>query len=80
MAKTNAPTSEPRGLKKLWTRVRDYFSNVYSELKKVHWPDRRQLMIYTGIVLFVVTLVALILWLFDQGVSALLSALFSLAA
>lgn len=80
MAKTSAPVKEETGVKKVWTRVRDYFSNVYNELKKVHWPDRRQLIVYTGIVLFVVALVSLILWLFDTGLSFLLDLLLKVVA
>jgi preprotein translocase subunit SecE len=49
---------------------------VYSELKKVHWPDRRQLIGYTGVVLFAVTLIALIIWVFDLGLSALMRLIF----
>lgn len=75
MAKTNVPVKEESGIKALWNRVRDYFSGVYNELKKVHWPNRRQIIVYTGVVLFVVALVSIILWLFDTGLSFLLNLL-----
>ena len=51
-------------------------STVYNELKKVHWPDRKQLVAYTGVVLVAVTIVGLIIWVFDQGLSFLITKLF----
>ncbi|MEA1961234.1 MAG: preprotein translocase subunit SecE [Bacillota bacterium] len=62
---------------KTWlTNTREYFSNVYRELKKVYWPGRNQLIGYTGVVLLTVALVGLIIWLFDTGLSFVLEKLF----
>lgn len=78
MAKTNAPAKkEGITLKTRWDNTVEYFRSVYSELKKVHWPDRRQLIGYTGVVLIAVTLVAIIIWLFDWGLSALMQVIFN---
>ncbi len=77
MAKNNnIPAPKDFNIKGYWENGRQYFNNVYSELKKVHWPGRQQLMAYTGVVLFSVILVALIIWLFDSGLSFLLDKLF----
>lgn len=77
LAKSNTPVkTEESGLKNWWNNTRGYFSNVYSELKKVHWPGRKQLVAYTGVVLVTVALMALLLWLFDSGLSFLLDKLF----
>jgi len=73
MAKTNTPAKQESGIKIWWGNVREYFSNVYSELKKVYWPNRRQLIGYTSVVLITVAIVALSLWGFDSGLSFLLS-------
>ncbi|HWP98247.1 MAG TPA: preprotein translocase subunit SecE [Syntrophomonadaceae bacterium] len=51
-------------------------AGVYSELKKVHWPDRRQLTTYTGVVLVAVVLMGGIIWLFDSGLGLALDKLF----
>ncbi|CFX37776.1 Preprotein translocase subunit SecE [Syntrophomonas zehnderi OL-4] len=75
MAKNNTPAQQQNGMKLWLGNTREYFASVWSELKKVHWPDRRQLTAYTGVVLFTVALVALIIWLFDKGLSFLLTAL-----
>lgn len=76
MAKSNVPAKKEVTLKTRWDNIIEYFRSVYNELKKVHWPDRTQLIAYTGVVLFAVTLMALILWVFDSGLSFLLKQLF----
>ena len=54
-----------------------YFRGVLSELKKVHWPSRTQLLAYTGVVFVAVALVSLLLWIADSGLSAVLNKLVS---
>ncbi|MDK2888802.1 MAG: preprotein translocase subunit SecE [Thermoanaerobacter sp.] len=53
-------------------QVRNYFRGVYSELKKVHWPNRREVVIYTSVVLVAVTIVGILIWIFDSLLSRLL--------
>lgn len=55
-----------------YSKVRGFLREVLSEMKKVHWPDRRELISYTWIVLSTVLIIAVILWLFDSGFSFLL--------
>lgn len=76
MAKNNPPAKKEVTLKMRWDAIKQYFVNSYNELKKVHWPGRRQLIAYTGVVLFSVVLMAAILWLFDTGLSFVLEKLF----
>ncbi|HPF21397.1 MAG TPA: preprotein translocase subunit SecE [Syntrophomonas sp.] len=73
MAKNNTPAKQESGITIWWGNIREYLSSVYNELKKVYWPNRRQLIAYTGVVIITVTIVALILWAFDSGLSFLLS-------
>jgi len=54
-------------------RGKRFFRNVWAELKKVHWPSRPQLIIYTGIVLLAVLLVSILIWIMDSILSGLLS-------
>lgn len=75
MAKDSVSTSNTDNVKNWIENVKSYFTGVYSELKKVHWPGRVQLMAYTGVVLFSVAIIAVILWLFDSGLSFLLESL-----
>lgn len=53
-------------------RVSKYFRGVWSELKKVHWPDRSQLIAYTSVVIGAVILVAIMIWIMDTIFSFLL--------
>lgn len=52
--------------------TKKYFKSVYNELKKVHWPTRREVLIYTGVVLVSVVIIGIIIWLFDSLLSRLL--------
>ena len=56
--------------KKIKDRVQAFFRGVWSELKKVHWPDRKQLITYTGVVIVFVLAVSLAIsaldWLFSS--------------
>jgi preprotein translocase subunit SecE len=46
-------------------KMSTYFRGVRSELKKVIWPDRKELMNYTGVVIFISVLVAVIVYILD---------------
>jgi preprotein translocase subunit SecE len=56
-------------------RISRYFREVRTELRKVVWPDRRQTVIYTGVVLISVVLVAMLIWVVDALLSQILSLL-----
>lgn len=75
MAKGSISTDNSSNIKIWWDNGKQYFSGVYNELKKVHWPGKNQLMGYTGVVLLAVALVAGIVWLFDTGLSFVLEKL-----
>ena len=53
-------------------RVRTFYKQVVSELRKVIWPTRRELLTYTSVVLvfvlFMVVVVSIYDFLFSQGV------------
>ncbi|NTW05665.1 MAG: preprotein translocase subunit SecE [Peptococcaceae bacterium] len=53
-------------------RLKAYFRGVYSELKKVHWPTRREVLIYTAVVVVAVIIVGALIWVFDAGMSRVL--------
>lgn len=47
-----------------------FFTESWSELKKVRWPNRKELISYTIVVLVTVTFVTLYFALLDWGISA----------
>lgn len=47
-------------------QARKYFRGVYGELKKVHWPTRREVLVYTSVVVVAVIIVAILIWVFDS--------------
>ena len=50
-------------------RIASFFKNVWNELKKVHWPTRKQVINYTGVVIAAVLLMAVVLSVFDWVIS-----------
>ncbi len=56
-------------------RVVKYLREVRTELKKVVWPDRRQTVVYTGVVIMSVVAVALVIWVVDAVLSEALKLL-----
>jgi preprotein translocase subunit SecE len=59
----------------LFARLRRFLREVVAELRKVHWPTRRQIVVYTAVVLvfvsFMVALVAGLDAVFAKAVFAL---------
>lgn len=49
--------------------ARGYITGVLNELKKVHWPNRRETSIYTVVVFVAVLVVAVLIWVFDSLLS-----------
>ena len=49
-----------------------FFQSAWAELKKVHWPTRQQLLVYTAVVIFSVLVVAALIWVVDSILSQLL--------
>ncbi|WP_258358923.1 preprotein translocase subunit SecE [Moorella sulfitireducens (nom. illeg.)] len=71
--KTAARTvSNKAGLKEQTSK---FLRGAWAELKKVHWPTRKELVTYTAVVLVSVLIVAALLWLFDSIFSFLLGKL-----
>lgn len=49
-----------------------FLKNVWSELKKVSWPNKKEMTTFTVVVVISVLLMAVILWVFDSIFSFLL--------
>ena len=52
---------------KRMARIKKWFRDMKSELKKVVWPTPKQTMKNTGVALVVIVVCALVLWAFDQA-------------
>jgi preprotein translocase subunit SecE len=64
--------------KKRKNRLAKWFREMKSELKKVVWPTRKQVINNTVIVLVIVVISAVVVWAVDQAGSAIVTTLFKL--
>ncbi|UUZ87186.1 preprotein translocase subunit SecE [Paenibacillus sp. P26] len=53
-----------------------FFSDSWSELKKVKWPSRKEMITYTLVVLFTVAFVTVYFYVLDLGISESLRLVF----
>ena len=65
-------------VKKKNSKVKAFFRGVWSELKKVHWPTKKQLVTYTGVVIVAVLLMAIAISVFDWAISSIVELLLGL--
>ncbi len=59
----------------IWDKITKFMREVRSELRKVAWPNREELITYTIVVIVTVIIVALFTGLIDVIVSGLLKLL-----
>ncbi|WP_342741762.1 preprotein translocase subunit SecE [Propionispira arboris] len=45
--------------------MKGFLGGVKAELKKVSWPDKKELASYTGVVLIAVVFVCALIWICD---------------
>ena len=76
MAKQLAVSEEKPGL---FTRIRDFYEDVMSELRKVTWPTRDDLKASTKVTLFLVLVMAVIVFLYDTVLGGFIMGLLRLA-
>ena len=84
--KTNAaPAKAVTAVKKddtkpgFFKRVAKWFREMRSELKKVVWPTRKQVVRNTIVVILVVLVIGVLIWIFDWIAAAVVKALVNLA-
>ena len=61
--------------KRLPSRIAKPFKNMYYELKKVTWPSKRKLIVYSLTVLVFMLFMGIVIGLLDMGASALVKLL-----
>jgi preprotein translocase subunit SecE len=49
-----------------------FFNSVWAELKKVRWPNRKEMISYTSVVMVTVVVIAVFFFIIDLGVSKLI--------
>ncbi len=59
----------------IWVRLSKFLREVRSEMRKVAWPNRKELIAYTTVVLVTVILVAVYIGVVDVVISETLSLL-----
>lgn len=57
---------------KFLRRIGKYLHEIRLELKKVHWPTKREFTVFTGIVLGTVVVIGLFFWGIDNIFLAIL--------
>ena len=83
--KKAAPVKNVTAVKKeekklgLFKRIGKWFREMRSELKKVVWPTKKQLVNNTAVALVVMAASAVLLWAFDWVASAAVQAIIRLA-
>lgn len=65
-----AASSSKVGLKE---KSGKFLRGVWAELKKVHWPDRKTVMVYTSVVLASVFIIAFAIWIVDSMLTFILN-------
>jgi preprotein translocase subunit SecE len=56
---------KPKGFAQLFERVKKFFKELRSEIKKIVWPTRQQVVNNTGVVIASVMLVGGFIWILD---------------
>lgn len=54
-------------------KLSTYSKGVRAELRKVIWPSKKELINYTGVVILISILVAIIVYVLDIGINGALS-------
>ncbi|GAK43079.1 preprotein translocase subunit SecE [Paenibacillus urinalis] len=62
-------------MKRSFKSLFSFFSESWAELKKVRWPNRKELTNYTLIVLGTVIVITLYFWVLDIGISYVIDAI-----
>lgn len=56
-------------VKNWFVKLGRFFRESWAEMKKVSWPNRRELGVYTAVTLFSVVVVAAVVWVIDVASS-----------
>ena len=79
-APTKVAVKKTAEKQKFFQRVKKWFRDMKSELKKVVWPTPKQTAKNTGVALVVIVVCAIVLWGFDSAAEAVVKALINIFA
>jgi len=65
-------TQGTNSTEKFTDKVKRFFKGSWAEFKKVHWPNKKELYTYTGVVLLSVLIVSVLIWIVDSALSYVL--------
>lgn len=71
--KSRSKKSDKGGKKPFFTRIKNFFSNLITELKRVVWPDKKKLKQNTATVLVIIIAAAALIWAFDTLINFILT-------
>lgn len=71
MAKVNETAEEAR--EQTRTGFFGFFAESFREMRRVRWPKRREVALYTAAAIVVCAVLGVLVWGFDIGVSRLMS-------
>ena len=58
-------TAQETAVQSRTSRIKRFIREVKAELKKVSWPDKKELSAYTGVVFISVVVAAILIWVID---------------
>ena len=61
----------------MWEKITQFIREVKTELKKVTWPPRKETIASTSVVIVLVFIIALFLFIVDQGLSFIIRKILS---
>ena len=61
-----------------FVRIKRAFRNMAGEMKKVHWPGKRDLAVYTVVVIGVSLVVSVLIYILDTGIGVFMNFVLSL--
>ncbi len=67
-----APKAPAPAKKATVANIKKFVKGAWSELKKVHWPNRRELVTFTSVVLVAVAFVAVLIFAVDSVLGKIL--------
>ena len=75
---TKGGKKKPNWFKRAWNGIKRWFREMKSELKKVVWPTRKQVMKNTVVAVTVMVVAGIVLWAFDQVAMLVVQTLISI--
>ena len=73
-----AEVKKENWFKRTWGKVKKYFRELRSELKKVVWPKRKELVKACLVVAACILIVGAFIWIFDAIAAGVIKALINL--